>query len=294
MANAIEWASLAVGKAVIAQRGKTALPNRIVDRVGKRVGTGLYMANRALHWREPYGKWMDVHVPEDMPGKDIIPRYYKIAFHGQPNGYLSRLSAETYDMGVSFVFRGKDSEMRARLLDRVQGRPRKILDVGCGTGVSTEHLARRFPDAEIAAVDLSPYFVEHARKRLARKGIENVEVSHAKGEDVPFDDGAFDLVASTFVFHEVPVPFTRRIVQEAHRVLRPGGQIAICDAAQVKDFRYADLFHRMLWEPYFKKYARMSWPDVLTGAGFERPVERPTYTFGVAMSKTVAAWKPAA
>lgn len=294
--QAIETVSYWVGRAVTAQYGKTGLHNRIIDRVGKRVGTALYFANRLAHPTEPYGKWMKVEVPEDMPGRDIIPDYYRIPFHGQANGYLSEISAKTYDLGVSFVFRGKDEEMRAQLVRRLRPRlrraPKRILDIGSGTGVSTFHLARAWPEAEVLGVELSPYYVRHARERAEKLGVRNVTFLHAKGEETGQPDAHFDLVASTFVFHEVPVPFTRKIMEEAFRVLKPGGTVGICDAAQIMENRYADIFPAMLYEPYFKKYARMDWEKVLEGAGFERVAQEATYTLPLPASKTVIAEKP--
>lgn len=291
--NLIEVFGVAVGQLAVAQQGKRGLLPRAIKRAAMPLGGAAFLANRALHWREPYGKWMKVRIPEDMPGRDIIPSYYLIPFHGQANGYLSALSARTYDAGVRFVFAGKDEEMRAELMRRFEGSPRRILDIGSGTGTSTFHLCRTFPEAEVVGVDLSPYYVDHANARARRKGL-SARFEHAKGEDLPFEDGSFDLVSSTFVFHEVPVPFTKRIVREAWRVLKPGAQFGICDAAQLADNPGADFFQATLYEPYFKKYARMDWKRVLEDAGFTGVRQRSTRTYGIPMSKTVVCRKPEA
>ena len=291
--NLIERFAVGLGHVATAQQGKRGPVARLIKRTAMPLGGAAFVANRVLHWREPYGKWMEVRIPDDMPGKEIIPSYYLIPFHGQVNGYLSELSARSYDAGVGFVFAGKDNEMRAQLMRRLEGSPRRILDIGSGTGTSTFHLCRTFPEAEVIGVDLSPYYVDHANDRAKRKGL-NARFIHAKGEDLPFDDESFDLVASTFVFHEVPVPFTKRIVAEAFRVLRPGCQLGICDAAQLVDNLGADFFQRSLYEPYFKKYARMDWKRVVEDAGFEDARLKPTRTYGVHMSKTIVCRKPEA
>jgi ubiquinone/menaquinone biosynthesis C-methylase UbiE len=225
---------------------------------------------RLRHPKETPGKRMPVSL-EGVPGAERIPDYYLVPFHAQHNGYLSPLSARGYDLGVAMVFLGGDGFMRRALARRLTHTPRRILELGCGTGSMTRVWARRFPDAHIDAVDLSPHFLAHAERRLARDGHGGrVRFHHGNAEALPgFADGAFDLVTSTFVHHELPMTATRRVLREAHRLLEPGKQLAICDAAQEVDTRLgAALFPRVLWEPYYNAYKRMDWEAELRAAGF--------------------------
>ena len=278
---------------LIGTYGKKDPVSRTRQQVARRAGLGLFLYTKLRHWDRPYGKDMTVEIPVGMPGKEKIPSYFLIPFHGLPNGYLSRLAVEQYDRGVSFVFAGKDNEMRRSLTRALSGDPGDILDVGCGTGISTYHLSKRFPSARVTGVDLSPYNVEFAREQAQKRGLPT-EFLHAAGEDMPFENASFGTVASTFVFHEVPVAFTKKIVAEMFRVLRPGGEIGITDAAQLVDNPAADRFQGILYEPYFKKYARMSWKAVLEEAGFTDVREWPVYTYGIAMNKVALARKPVA
>ncbi|WP_411876732.1 class I SAM-dependent methyltransferase [Vulcanococcus limneticus] len=91
---------------------------------------------------------------------------------------------------------------------RSEGRPLRILDAGCGTGVSTDYLAHLNPGAEILAVDISPGTLEVARERLRRSGgdrqasvrIENRSLLELQGE------GPFDYINSVGVLHHLREP----------------------------------------------------------------------------------------
>ena len=91
---------------------------------------------------------------------------------------------------------------------RVNGEPLRILDAGCGTGVSTDYLAHLNPGAEILAVDISPGTLEVARERCRRSGafeqaqlrIENRSLLDLAGE------GPFDYINSVGVLHHLDQP----------------------------------------------------------------------------------------
>lgn len=94
-------------------------------------------------------------------------------------------------------------------LDRIDVPVRRALDVGTGTGLGALEIAKRFRDAEIVGLDVSPAMLEKAR-RLA----PDVEFVEGDASALPFGDGEFDLVA-----HLNMIPF----LDETARVLRPGG-----------------------------------------------------------------------
>jgi SAM-dependent methyltransferase len=88
------------------------------------------------------------------------------------------------------------------------GTPFRVLDAGCGTGVSTDYLAHLNPGAEILAVDISPGTLEVARERLRRSGgheraqvrIENRSLLELEAE------GPFDYINSVGVLHHLRQP----------------------------------------------------------------------------------------
>lgn len=92
-----------------------------------------------------------------------------------------------------------------------------VLELGCGTGLNTEWLARHAE--RVVAVDVSAEMLARARRRLADDAVDLREGDVT--EPWPFDDGAFDAVVATLVLEHVER--LGPVFREAHRVLRPGG-----------------------------------------------------------------------
>jgi len=98
-------------------------------------------------------------------------------------------------------------------LDAVPETPRRVLDLGTGTGMGARVLAERYPEAEIVGVDLAPRMIEQARSLT---NASNVRFEVADASKLPFADGAFDLVLLSNM-----IPF----FDELARVVAPGGRV---------------------------------------------------------------------
>jgi SAM-dependent methyltransferase len=98
-------------------------------------------------------------------------------------------------------------------------RGKKVLEVGCGAGVDLARFARG--GAQVTGVDLAAAAIDLARANFSQQGLAgNFRV--ADGEQLPFPDGAFDLVYAHGVVQYTANP--RRLIEECRRVLQPGGQ----------------------------------------------------------------------
>jgi SAM-dependent methyltransferase len=98
-----------------------------------------------------------------------------------------------------------------RALEQVEPPPRRVLDLGTGTGAAALAAARRFPEAEVVGIDLAASMIAEARRKTDRV---RFEVGDAAA--LPFEDGAFDLVT-----HANMIPF----FDELARVVAPGGYV---------------------------------------------------------------------
>lgn len=98
----------------------------------------------------------------------------------------------------------------------------RVLDVACGTGNATLPAART--GAEVVGLDLSPPLLEQGRELAEKEGLE-IEWVEGDAENLPFDDGSFDVVLS--VFGTMFAPDQRKTAQEVARVMKPGGRMAI-------------------------------------------------------------------
>ena len=97
-----------------------------------------------------------------------------------------------------------------------------VLDVGCGTGFLIDLLARKRP-ARYVGLDLSTEMLRMARQ----KQIAGAEFVAGTADKLPFKDGSFDIVTCSQSFHHYPYP--SKAMQEAYRVLKPGGLYILSD-----------------------------------------------------------------
>lgn len=208
-----------------------------------------------------------------------LPAYYRRNFHYQTDGYLSETSADLYEHQVELLFRGGADAMRRLILPPLrahfaqagEGQGLRLLELGSGTGSATQAVARAFPRAQITCLDLSYPYTRHARRQLA--GYERVQCVQGDAAALDFADGRFDAVYSVFLFHELPLPVRELALEEAFRVLAPGGFFGCVDSLQRGDDQELDwaleFFPRVFHEPYYAHYAAHPMDRLIAAAGFE-------------------------
>lgn len=103
--------------------------------------------------------------------------------------------------------------------------PRRLLDVGCGTGEFLRRLRTRYPDAVLVGADPSAGMLEVARRKFERD--PQVSVHEVYAERLPFQGESFDGVMCVNALHGVRD--ASAAMGEMSRVLRPGGRLVVVD-----------------------------------------------------------------
>ena len=129
-----------------------------------------------------------------------------------------------------------------QLADRAAGyAPKRILETAAGTGVVTAALAAAIPDAQIVATDLNQDMLTIAAERAAS---DRVTFAAADAQELPFDDGEFDLVVCQFGIMFYPDKVKGN--SEAHRVLRDGGRYLLAIWDSIERNTLCDLANRSM------------------------------------------------
>lgn len=125
-----------------------------------------------------------------------------------------RTRGEIQDRGLRRVYESGPRDSFQRVRDRLRGR---VLEVGCGTGI----LFSEYPSsAQVTAIEKDRDFLPLARER-AQGAAASVRLVAANAQHLPFADRAFDAAVFHLVLCTIEDP--RRALEEAHRVVRPGG-----------------------------------------------------------------------
>ncbi len=159
-----------------------------------------------------------------------------------------------------------------RLIDFNAYRGKQVLDVGCGAGTDLVRFAKG--EALVSGVDLSSSAIALAKQNFAQQGLA-ADLREADGEQLPFDDNAFDLV-----FAHGVVQYTARdkaLVDECRRVLRPGGTAVFQVYNRVSWLNGLSKVMKVPLEhedaPVLKRYSAGEFRSLLTGFRDVRIVE---------------------
>jgi SAM-dependent methyltransferase len=126
------------------------------------------------------------------------------------------------------------AEVLGWLHERSGGRTRRILDLGSGSGTGTLALARRFPEADVVAVDRSAAMLHRIRDKARTLGV--AERVHPRQADLDAEWPAIepvDLVWASASLHHLADP--DRVLADVFATLRPGGLLA---AIELESFPY--------------------------------------------------------
>lgn len=142
-----------------------------------------------------------------------------------------------YDAG-----RGYSSELMDFWLERIAegvggSQFESILDVGCGTGRFSPHLARHF-SSNVIGIDPSGKMLAEA----LHKGGVNTDYRQADATEIPVDDESIDFAFLSMVMHHITNKYMA--IREFNRVLRPGGRVVLrgCSTEQIHNYPFVKWF----------------------------------------------------
>mmetsp|Transcript_52594 Transcript_52594/g.117922 ORF Transcript_52594/g.117922 Transcript_52594/m.117922 type:complete len:384 (+) Transcript_52594:27-1178(+) len=241
----------------------------------------------ALEYIRSQGPW-DESLLQEVAGKGAsFPSYYSKPFHAYESGNLNWEAAFEQELASravgarNFPAFGRDGEeaFRASFDNALESlgafvpEGGLVVDMGCGTGLSSRRLASRFPTASrILGIDLSPYFIAVGRRLMklqpsAEDWVSAVVADHRVElivgdiESTRLPDESATNVNLCLVIHELPPDVTVRVCAEALRILKPGGQLWITEmdfsAPGYVQLRSNPLLFALIrsTEPYLDEYA---------------------------------------
>ncbi|MBI3895562.1 MAG: methyltransferase domain-containing protein [Acidobacteria bacterium] len=109
-----------------------------------------------------------------------------------------------------------------------------VLEVGVGPGIMLESLARANSEGIIAGIDLTPAMLQRTRRRFRHRSLASPALFQADVRFLPFADGSFDMVFSSYLLDLLSIPNIEKALQEMRRVIRPSGRLMLVYLSQDK------------------------------------------------------------
>ncbi len=171
---------------------------------------------------------------ENLEAVDVARDYYNS--EDADNFYSSIWGGE--DIHVGLYFSPEDSILDAsgrtqeRMAERLNGlgENSKVIDLGSGYGGAARFLAKTY-GCEVVALNLSEVENERARELNREQGLDGkIEVVDGNFEELPYEDGAFDIAWSQDAF--LHSPDREQVIRETARVLKSGGEFVFTDPMQ--------------------------------------------------------------
>jgi demethylmenaquinone methyltransferase/2-methoxy-6-polyprenyl-1,4-benzoquinol methylase len=171
-------------------------------------------------------------------------------------------TGKSYDFMVNAATFGIDRLWKRRIVNLMPPNPRRILDLACGTGISTLVIANRYPNCQIVGVELREEYLDIARQKVQKLGLKNIELVLGRAEDY-YSKEPFDCISSSYLAKYADL---KRLTRNSKAMLKEGGLLLM------HDFTFPPKpFLIRIWRFYFKVLQIMgafffpSWREIYYG-----------------------------
>jgi 2-polyprenyl-3-methyl-5-hydroxy-6-metoxy-1,4-benzoquinol methylase len=159
--------------------------------------------------------------------------------------------------------------------------PSTILDVGCGGGIFTIQLAKKYPKSRVVGIDIAKEAIDYAQKKLSLSCVKNVEFKLTVNPKLDFAPDSFDAITCTLVCHHLNDQELVEFLRSSFRIAKKF--IVINDLHRHK---LSSLIFSLISKPLFKNrlithdglisirrsFKKKEWVDYLKKAGI--PMDR--------------------
>jgi ubiquinone/menaquinone biosynthesis C-methylase UbiE len=157
------------------------------------------------------------------------------------------------------------------LLDQAELRPGyRVLDIGCGTGTLAILTKSLYPDVAIVGIDPDPKALARARRKASRAAV-SIQFDQGFGDELPYPEGSFDRVLSSFMFHHLPSAEKDKTLRAVRSVLKPQGTFHMLDFECPEGGSHGVLSHLLHSSKRLKENAESRVLSLMRQAGFSDP-----------------------
>lgn len=152
-------------------------------------------------------------------------------------------TGHNYDFIVNVSTFGIDRLWKRRMVELIPPHPTRVLDLACGTGISTLAIAKRYPQAKVVGVELRDEYLDIARKKVQELGLPQVEFVLSRAEEYRSTE-PFDCISASYLpkYADLQV-----LIPSLHRMLNPDGLLIM------HDFTFPPKAYLVwIWRMYFK------------------------------------------
>ena len=133
----------------------------------------------------------------------------------------------------------------------------QVLEIGPGSGYYSLEVARQIPAGSLSLLDIQPEMLNKFARKLSAAGMSNFSTHPSNGGALPFEDSRFDVIFLVTVFGEIEA--RTAFLNEAARVLKPGGVLSITEHHPDPDFERAESVAARLQQHGFVPTQQLGW-----------------------------------